>query len=96
MGPAFTFYIPNAFSPNGDGFNDTFFGTGLGIDKYDLWIFDRWGNMIFHTKNLSDSWNGKANNGKNTAQIDVFAWKVEIIDVFAKKHSFIGTVSIVR
>jgi gliding motility-associated-like protein len=96
VGPAFTFYIPNAFSPNGDGFNDTFFGKGLGIDKYDLWIFDRWGNMIFHTKNLSDSWNGKANNGKNTAQIDVFAWKVEIIDVFAKKHSFIGTVSIVR
>lgn len=96
VGPAFTFYIPNAFSPNGDGFNDRFFGKGLGIDKYDLWIFDRWGNMVFHTENLSDSWDGKANNGKNTSQMDVFVWKVAITDVFTKNHSFIGTVSIVR
>lgn len=96
IGPGFTFFIPNTFSPNGDGTNDFFFGKGIGIDKYQLLIFDRWGNLIFQTKNLSDGWDGKANNGSDASQIDVYAWKVEITDVLDKNHTFIGTVSIVR
>lgn len=96
VGPAFTFFMPNAFSPNGDGFNDFFFGSGVGIDTYDLWIFDRWGNMLFHTNQLIEGWDGKANNGENTAQIDVYAWKVAIKDVLGTAHSFVGTVSIIR
>ncbi|MES2590353.1 MAG: choice-of-anchor L domain-containing protein [Bacteroidota bacterium] len=96
INPAFTFYIPNAFTPNGDGTNDYFFGSGIGIKKYDLWIFDRWGNMIFHGNTLSESWDGKANAGDRTAQADVYVWKVGITDVFNKKHIFVGTVTITR
>lgn len=96
IGPSFNFFIPNAFSPNGNGTNDYFFGSGIGIQKYDLWIFDRWGNMIFHGKELNDKWNGKANDGSDLAQIDVFVWKVEITDVLNKKHNYIGTVTLVK
>jgi gliding motility-associated-like protein len=96
IGPEFTFFIPNAFSPNGDGVNDSFFGSGIGIVEYDLWIFDRWGNMVFHTENLSEYWDGKANSGKEMAQQDVFVWKVELTDVFHKKHQYVGTVTIVK
>lgn len=96
VGPDFVFYIPNAFTPNADGVNDYFFGKGIGIIKYDIWIFDRWGNMIFHGEDLNDKWNGKANDGKDIAQIDVYVWKVKLTDVFQKKHSYIGTVTLVK
>lgn len=96
IGPEFTFYIPNAFTPDGDGVNDFFSGKGIGIVKYDFIIFDRWGNLIFHSENLEDQWNGKANNGDQIAQQDVYVWKVKLTDVFGKKHSYMGTVTLVK
>ncbi len=96
IGPEFTFFIPNAFTPNGDGTNDYFFGQGIGIVDYDLYIFDRWGNEIFHGKNLYDLWDGRANGGDNVAQQDVYVWKVRLTDVFGKKHNYIGTVTLVK
>lgn len=96
IGPAFTFYIPNAFTPNNDGKNDLFFGSGTGIGKYELRIFDRWGDMVFKTKDITEGWDGKANDGKLASQVDVYVWKVEIKDVLNKKHNYTGTVTIVR
>jgi gliding motility-associated-like protein len=96
VGPEFTFFIPNVFSPNGDGVNDFFFGQGIGIVKYDIWIFDRWGDMIFHGDKLNDIWDGRANEGKGVAQQDVYVWKVNLTDVFGEKHKYIGTVTLVK
>lgn len=97
IGPEFTFFIPNAFTPNGDGVNDYFFGEGIGIKEYDIWIFDRWGNMIYHGDNIySSKWDGKANHGSDAAQQDVYVWKVKLTDVFGKKHDYMGTVTLVR
>lgn len=106
----FAFYIPNSFTPNEDGVNDFFFGKGIGIIEYDLWIFDRWGNMIFHGNGLPTEtvkWNGKANveagmdtfdvsGNKSVAQRDVYVWKVKLRDVFTKTHDYIGTVTLVK
>jgi gliding motility-associated-like protein len=97
IGPEFTFFIPNAFTPNGDGVNDFFFGQGIGIKKYDIWIFDRWGNMIYHGDHIDSSmWDGRANNGSEVAQQDVYVWKVKLTDVFDKKHNYIGSVTLVK
>lgn len=99
--PYWTFYIPNAFTPNGDGFNDFFNGTGYNITEYQLWIYDRWGNMIYTTGEEKDPasskpWDGKANNGEEAAQQDVYVWKVQLKDVFKKRHNYVGTVTIVK
>lgn len=96
IGPEFTFYIPNCVTPNGDGVNDYFFGDGIGIVDYDIWIFDRWGNEIFHGTYLYDKWDGRANGGKDVAQQDVYVWKVRLTDVFDRRHAYIGTVTIVK
>jgi gliding motility-associated-like protein len=96
IGPEFTFFIPNAFTPNGDLINDYFNGSGIGIVKYEMMIFDRWGNLIFDTDSLSKPWDGKANGGSEMAQQDVYVWKVKLTDVFDKKHNYIGTVTIVK
>jgi hypothetical protein len=52
--------------------------------------------MVFHGKELNEKWDGKANAGENIAQSDVYIWKVEITDIFNKRHSFIGTVTLTR
>lgn len=108
INPEFSFFIPNAFSPRASaGINDFFFGTGIGIIKYDIWIFDRWGNMVFHGRDLDDKWDGRSNAeaemdtffiplGKGVSQEDVYVWKVHLTDVFNKKHDYIGTVTLVR
>ena len=95
--PEFTFFIPNAFTPTrDDGTNDTFFGKGVGIVEYHIWIFDRWGNMVFNTTNINTGWDGRANQGEFIAQQDVFVWKVRLKDVFGKYHDYIGTVTLVK
>lgn len=50
INPYWTFYIPDAFSPNGldAAANETFYGKGIGILEYEMWVFDRWGNQVFH------------------------------------------------
>lgn len=95
--PEFTFFIPNAFTPTrDDGINDTFFGKGVGIVEYHIWIFDRWGNLIFNTKDINTGWDGRANEGQDIAQQDVYVWKVKLKDVFGKYHDYIGTVTLVK
>lgn len=95
--PEFTFYIPNAFTPNADGINDVFFGTGIGIAKYEMWIFDRWGNLIFTCTDLNTTWDGTVQGkGGDLCQIDTYVWKVAITDVFDKRHKYIGHVSLIR
>lgn len=96
IGPEFAFYIPNSFSPNEDQKNDVFFGTGSGIEEYHITIFDRWGNFIFYSDDMNKGWDGKANNGSDIVLQDIYVWKVEIVDVLKKKHSFIGTVTILK
>lgn len=96
IGPEYSFYIPNAFTPDGDGVNDTFFGKGTGILEYQLMVFDRWGNFIFVTDDIDKGWDGKANGGVNASQQDVYVWKVSLTDIFRKKHHYTGTVSIIR
>ena len=51
-------YIPNAFTPNGDNLNDKFEIKGAGIEKFAIHIFNRWGELIFKSENLNDSWDG--------------------------------------
>jgi gliding motility-associated-like protein len=54
-----TFYIPNAFTPNNDGKNDCFGVKHWGVmESFELSIFNRWGELIFHTLNSADCWNG--------------------------------------
>jgi len=63
--PEVTFYIPNTFTPNKDGTNDMFFGKGRGIKEYDIWIFDRWGNMIWdcHHTGKNTDWDSPGQDG---------------------------------
>ena len=96
--PEWTFYVPNAVSPNGDGVNDVFFGTGIGLVEKEMWIFDRWGLMIFHTTELNGAWDCRVENGSSNeiVQQDVYVWKIRIKEIFGGTHRYLGHVTVVR
>lgn len=94
--PDFIFYVPNAFTPDGDGINDSFIGKGVFIIDYEMSIFDRWGNLIFLSDHISKPWDGKANNGGDIAQADVYVYSIKVTDIKMKKHSYKGIVTLVR
>ena len=57
-------FIPEAFTPNEDGTNDTFKPVFSFIPKdYEIRVYNRWGNIIFETSDYSKEWNGKASTG---------------------------------
>ncbi len=55
-------FIPNVFTPDGDGTNDFFKPIGNNIEEFEMYIFDRWGQLIFETTDINTGWNGKYKN----------------------------------
>jgi gliding motility-associated-like protein len=96
--PDVTLFVPNAFTPNGDGVNEVFMPQGIGIDPdhFEMWIFDRWGNMIYYTDDFYQGWNGKVQGHEEICQIDTYVWKIKAVDVLGGKHNLIGKVSLIK
>lgn len=67
-------YVPNSFTPNGDGINDLFFPTGeCDIQTFEFQIFNRWGELLWTTDVLNEGWDGK--NAAGEVQIDTYIWR---------------------
>lgn len=64
-------YVPNIFSPNGDGQNDVLYVYGSGIQQMHFIIYNRWGEKIFETDNQHQGWDGRF-RGKNVIQQFLF------------------------
>lgn len=60
--PPLEIFIPTSFTPNGDGINDLFGVVGTNVFEFEMRIFDRWGNLVFHSQDIDEKWNG-SNNG---------------------------------
>lgn len=92
--PIFTFYIPNSFTPNADGINDEFFGTGEGYDLYSMYIYNRWGELIFESNDDQYHWDGSF-KGKQV-QLGTYAYRFYIIDWQGHDHQYEGHVTLHR
>ena len=98
----FIIFIPNAFSPNGDGKNDEFFPEGIGIDPsdYTFYIFNRWGDLIFESHQPSKGWNGIAHElgGTEVVQDGVYVWKLKVKAETTKEKNqeYVGHVTLLK
>ncbi len=91
------FYIPNAFTPNGDGLNDVFQVSVLGIKQYLLQIFDRWGKRIFESNHPSYSWNGRIMNQGKASPIGYYTYLIRVVDEESgMEHLKQGTLTLLR
>ena len=96
--PAYTIYIPNAFTPNSDGLNDQFKAVGFGIAQFKLQVFDRWGALVFESNDINSSWDGSINgkgDSESTKQ-EVFVWKASVVDVLKENHQMVGHVTLLK
>ena len=74
-------YVPNAFTPNQDGNNETFrpYCSGIYLDaEYQMDIYDRWGIHLFNSKELDKGWDGTIND--RVCQQDVYVYKITFVD----------------
>ncbi len=92
-----TFYAPSAFSPDLDGINDIFKIVGHGIDEatFEMWIYDRWGETIYNTKDINKGWDGGV-KGKEKGKVGSYVWMVSFNDFTGKKHVKSGYVTMIR
>lgn len=85
-----TIYVPSAFSPNGDGLNEVFMpkARNIDIDQFEMRIFDRWGKVLFITKDINCSWNGK--NDEEVLKPGVYSYFIKYTDNEGIKHELRG------
>lgn len=94
--PQSTFYVPNSFTPNKDGKNEIFYAYGTYIGEFHMYIFDRWGNLIFESNDLYKGWDGSVRNKGDAVQEDVYVWKVKYFDMTGAEFNQVGHVTIVK
>ncbi|MCX7649276.1 MAG: PKD domain-containing protein [Flavobacteriales bacterium] len=88
-------YVPNAFSPGVlDGINDYFSVKGMGIQEFQITIFDRWGEKIFESNDLDFAWDGTY-KGKVVPQ-GAYVYRIEAVDIYAKVYDLHGTITVIR
>jgi gliding motility-associated-like protein len=93
--PEFLFWMANAFTPNNNGLNDSFRPIMMGVHDYRFLIFDRWGEVVFETRDELEGWDGTFKGRLCTN--DVYVYKVTLRDdVRNMEHQFIGKVTLVR
>lgn len=87
-------FLPNAFSPNGDGINDVLFLRGQYIESMELIIYDRWGEEVFKTRNQSIGWDGTFKG--NLLPPDVYAYNLMVTCIGGDQHLEKGNVTILH
>jgi hypothetical protein len=93
-----TVYSPNAFRPDSDiPENRTFMPVGAGVDedRFNLKIYNRWGELIFETNSIFNPWDGKIKNGEN-APIGNYVWISKYFDIQGFEHNEKGQVLLIR
>ncbi len=96
VAPSYTLYVPNSFTPGGDKVNELFFAKGIGVEKFDMVILDRWGHEVFHTRNLYEGWDGTMKDTGKEVKQDYYTYQISIRDYKDYPYQHRGTVFLVR
>jgi gliding motility-associated-like protein len=97
----FNLFIPTSFTPNNDGTNDAFFIQGSDIDpeRFEMQIFNRWGEIVFETTDLNDQWNGKVGvDGEYFSRNGTYSYRVEVHSISEEswRKEVFGYVMLIR
>ncbi len=94
IGPEYYFYAPNAFTPDGGRFNNTYGVSVIGATYFEFQIFNRWGEMIFETNDPYFKWDG-THNGRLVPD-DVVVYRARTIDSEQQEHNYEGMITVLR
>lgn len=91
---SYSFWIPNAFTPDNDGLNDVFTANGFGFTGFSMRIFNRFGELIFTSGTAEVAWDGSYDDTQ--APVGVYVYEIKMVDSYGFPHSYNGTVSLLR
>lgn len=86
--------VPNVFTPNGNGFNDEFRVAYKSIIKYEIWVYSRWGRLVYNSTNPQKGWDGNI-NGKKAAD-GAYFYIIKAVGSDAKKYKLKGDINLLR
>jgi len=86
--------VPNVFTPNGDGYNDEFRVAYKSIIKYEIWVYSRWGRLVYNSTNPQKGWDGNI-NGKKAAE-GAYFYIIKAVGSDAKKYKLKGDINLLR
>jgi len=96
--PELIYYVPNAFTPDGDDYNNVFkpvISSGYKYENYGFYIFNRWGELIYETDQIGQGWDGTYRGVK--CQEGVYTWKLKIMNLETdRKEEAVGHVTLLR
>jgi gliding motility-associated-like protein len=94
-GKSATLYIPNSFSPNEDGINEVFSVKGTGIKQIRIWVFNRWGELLYNWDCLEEcGWDG--NYLGQRVPTGVYSYKIEALDNNGEKLFRSGKINVIH
>lgn len=95
--PFTTMYIPSAFTPNGDGDNETWFIRGFNEGKqFQIEIFNRWGERMYQSKDMQFEWDGSMPGSAKPAPIGAYVYRIVFRTSDDKEREVTGTFNLVR
>lgn len=87
-------YFPNSFTPNGDTENESFEPKGINVYDFKMYVYNRWGQLIFTAKDISDRWNGFYKG--ELCQNDIYVYKAFYKDKRGKEYNKIGRIALIK
>lgn len=87
-------FVPDAFTPDGDGLNDIFQPKGTGFVSFELLVFDRWGSLVFQSEAVSEGWDGSFKG--QPVKSDVYVWQIRFTRNDGARESRRGHVTLYR
>lgn len=94
IGNACPWFIPNAFTPNGDGLNDIFKPITDGNQEFTFTIFNRWGQLVFQTSNPNDGWDGTYEGQEE--EMGVYVYELRTVFTNGRVKTAQGNVTLIR
>lgn len=88
-------WAPNAFTPNGDGTNDTYSVTTRLITDFNITIYDRWGKLLYESDNMGFAWSGTGVDGQPLPE-GVYPFVINAIDFLGRPVKTSGTITLYR
>jgi gliding motility-associated-like protein len=92
-------WIPSAFTPDGDGLNETWFPKGTNLtDNVNLLVlvYDRWGNKVYEGGSPDKPWTGNQPDGQTVCLPGSYSYRIMFLNEMKKYHEFMGKVVLIR
>ena len=89
-------YVPNAFTPGGDGVNDIFKAEGVDISEFKMEIYNRWGDLVFISEDIRQGWDGSRRNDGYYCPADIYPYRIVAREEHGDYFELKGHVTLLR